>query len=42
MTAGRAGEVGLRRSPVDYRRLLWRELGPGGLEALQGLIGKAA
>ncbi|WP_413864323.1 GNAT family N-acetyltransferase [Albidovulum sp.] len=28
--------------PVDYRRLLWRELGPGGLEALQGLIGKAA
>lgn len=28
--------------PVDYTRLLWRELAPGGLEGLSGAITKAA
>lgn len=27
--------------PVDYSRLLWRELAPGGLDGLSGPIGKA-
>ena len=28
--------------PVDYRRLLWRELAPGGLDGLEGAICKAS
>ena len=28
--------------PVDYRRLLWRELGPGGLDEIKGAITRAA